>query len=76
MTAARNSRICFRSISSFFVDAALNARQHRYRLLFDMAWDGKGFIIDLTRVPDDILRLMIAWREERIDEEKGLLPSK
>jgi len=34
-----------------------------------MAWDGKGFVIDLTRVPDDILRFFITWREEKIEEE-------
>ena len=37
--------------------------------MFQLAWDAKGFIIDLERVPDEMLKLFVDWREEKIAEE-------
>lgn len=37
--------------------------------MFHLAWDGKGCVIDLTKVPDDMLKLFVRWRNEKVTEE-------
>jgi hypothetical protein len=54
---------------SFFVEAARISREDRYKVLFEMAWDGKGLTLELSQVPDDILRMMIHWRNEKVEAE-------
>jgi hypothetical protein len=34
-----------------------------------LAWDGKGLVLDLTQVPDEILEDLIQWRNEKVDRE-------
>ncbi len=45
------------------------SREDHYRVLFELAWDGKGLVLDLHRVPTDILKLMILWRNEKVERE-------
>jgi len=56
-------------IRSFFVDAAYISREARYRLLFDLAWDNHGLILNLNEIPDDMLQLMARWRNDKVEEE-------
>ena len=37
--------------------------------MFQLAWDEKGMVFDLARVPDDILKLIVHWRNKRVREE-------
>ena len=47
------------------------SREARWKTIFDMAWgsESKGLVINLAEVPDDILKLMIDWRNDRVEEE-------
>lgn len=47
----------------------MNSREARYRTMFDLAWDGKGLILDLDKVPDHILNLMVNWRNAKVEAE-------
>lgn len=47
----------------------MSSREARYRVMFDLAWDGKGLIIDLAKVPDHILNLMVNWRNAKVEAE-------
>lgn len=50
------------------MQSACLAREARWKNLFELAWDGKGFTIQIDKVPDDILDLFIVWRNERVEE--------
>jgi hypothetical protein len=47
------------------------SREARWKTIFNMAWgsDSKGLTINLAEVPDDILKLMVDWRNDRVEEE-------
>jgi hypothetical protein len=47
------------------------SREARYRLLFDLAWDNHGLTLDLAKVPDSMLKLMLEWRNERVEAENA-----
>jgi hypothetical protein len=34
-----------------------------------LAWDGKGLVLDLGQVPDEILDEMVKWRNEKVERE-------
>ena len=46
----------------------------RWRKQFEMAWEGKGFIIDLHKVPDGILDDFLEWRRQKHEQEAEHLP--
>lgn len=37
--------------------------------MFQLAWDEKGMVFNLENVPDDILKKLVDWRNERVNEE-------
>lgn len=37
--------------------------------MFQLAWDEKGMVFNLENVPDDMLKKIVEWRNERIDAE-------
>ena len=37
--------------------------------MFQLAWDEKGMVFNLEQVPDDILKKLVVWRNERVAEE-------
>ncbi len=37
--------------------------------MFQLAWDEKGMVFNLENVPDDILKKLVEWRNERVNEE-------
>jgi hypothetical protein len=37
--------------------------------MFQLAWDEKGMVFNLENVPDEILKLLVYWRNEKIQEE-------
>jgi len=37
--------------------------------MFQLAWDEKGMVFNLENVPDDILKRLVEWRNERVQEE-------
>lgn len=41
----------------------------RWQKIFNLAWDGKGFIVDLRKLPDDVLDMFFDMRNERVKEE-------
>ena len=45
------------------------SREARYRLMFDLAWDNHGLTLQLDTVPDDMLRLIARWRNEKVEIE-------
>ena len=63
--------MCWTSAASFFVEASLLSREARWKAIFEMAWgsEGKGLVINLAEVPDDILNLMTGWRNEKVEAE-------
>ena len=42
-------------------------------MLFDIAWDGKGLILNLTEWPDDLLEHLVVWRNERVEQDNRAL---
>lgn len=58
-------------IRTFFVQAAAAHLDARWRQIFNLCWDGKGFTVDLTKLPDDVLDLFSEWRDERVAEENA-----
>ena len=38
--------------------------------MFEMAWLGKGFTLNLAQVPDQILEQFSDWAQEKIKEEE------
>lgn len=56
---------------TFFVRQSRLDREAKYRLIFDLAWDDKGMIVNLDELPDDILQLFLRWRNERVEEENA-----
>jgi hypothetical protein len=36
-----------------------------------LAWDGKGMVFNLENVPDDILKLLVGWRNQRVEQEEA-----
>lgn len=47
------------------------SREARYRLLFELAWDNHGLTLALNSVPDDMLRLITEWRNEKVEIENA-----
>lgn len=45
--------------------------EHRWKLIFDLAWDQTGLTIDLQKVPDLILEKFVTWRNEKVEAEKS-----
>jgi hypothetical protein len=43
--------------------------------MFQLAWDNKGYIVDLTKVPDDMLKMFVQWRNEKVAEEAENQPT-
>lgn len=43
-------------------------------MLFELAWDNHGLTLDLTHIPDDILRQIVDWRNEKVEAENSKLP--
>ncbi len=41
--------------------------------MFEMAWTGKGFTLDLQKVPNGILDDFLDWRKEKIEQENESL---
>lgn len=37
--------------------------------MFTLAWDDKGMVFNLENVPDDMLKKVVEWRNERVREE-------
>lgn len=37
--------------------------------MFEMAWLGKGFILDLQKMPDGILDDFLEWRNEKHERD-------
>lgn len=56
---------------TFFAQAAWDRLEARWRQMFDLAWDGKGFTIALEHVPDRVLNLFTIWRNERVEAENA-----
>jgi len=52
----------------------LASLEERWRLIFNLAWDGRGLTVDLTNVPDQIMAKFVEWRAEKIEEENATLP--
>lgn len=42
--------------------------------MFELAWDEKGMVFNLDNVPDDMLKLIVQWRNERVQEENAKMP--
>jgi hypothetical protein len=59
----------------FFLRAAWGRQENRWRQIFELAWDNKGFVIDMRTLPDYVMDLFITWRNERIQEERDQVPS-
>jgi hypothetical protein len=43
--------------------------------MFVLAWDGKGFQLDLTKLSDNHLDALIEWRNEQVEEENNKTPN-
>ncbi len=41
------------------------------KLLFELAWDNHGLTLVLNDIPDDLLHLIVAWREEKVEIENA-----
>jgi hypothetical protein len=63
-------------IRSFFVREAEEGQALRWHKVFTLAWDGKGFAVDITRLPDNVLDQFLEWREERLKAEEEYMNSK
>jgi len=37
--------------------------------MFTLAWDDKGMVFNLENVPDDMLKKIVEWRNERVQED-------
>jgi hypothetical protein len=61
-------------IRSFFVQEAEDSQRLRLRKMFVLAWDGKGFSLNLERLRDADLELLMQWRNERVEEENSKAP--
>lgn len=42
--------------------------------MFVLAWDGKGFSLNLERLSDAQLDTLLEWRNEKVEEENAKLP--
>ena len=40
-------------------------------MIFELAWHGKGFNVELTRVPNHVLEWFREWNNEAVKEEKN-----
>ena len=47
----------------------------RLRKMFQLAWDGKGFHLNLKQLNDSELDQILKWRDERVKEENEKLAS-
>lgn len=47
------------------------SREARYRLMFELAWDNHGLTLQLDNVPDQILNLILQWRNEKVEAENS-----
>jgi hypothetical protein len=45
----------------------------RWRMLFDLAWNSKGLVVDISRCPDNILLKMVDWRNEAVENENAAI---
>jgi len=41
--------------------------------MFDLAWNGKGLILNLREVPDQFLEQMVGWANEKIEAQNDQL---
>lgn len=42
--------------------------------MFLLAWEGKGFQVNLHKVPDRMLDQFLDWRNEKIEEANQQVP--
>jgi hypothetical protein len=41
--------------------------------MFQLAWDEKGMVFNLENIPDDMLKRIVEWRNERVKQENEKL---
>jgi len=51
----------------------MQSSEHRWELIFNLAWEDNGFVVDLTKVPDHVLDNFLIWRNRKVDEENARL---
>ena len=45
----------------------------RYRILFELAWDNHGLVLNLNTIPNWVLPKLIEWRNHKVEEENERL---
>jgi hypothetical protein len=55
------------------VEEARLRREARWKLLFSLAWDGKGIVLDATQIPDDLMDQLVEWRNECVERENAAM---
>lgn len=48
----------------------MSESEHRWKLIFNLAYDDTGLVCDLRGVPDNILEKFVTWRNEKVEAEK------
>ena len=61
---------CHWKIQAFFVQSAYDALRERWRLLCELAWPGRGFSIELTRIPDYAMDWVLDFVKEASERER------
>ena len=67
--------MCWTLTRTFFVQAAEQTLDARYQKIFALAWLGKGFVIDLSSVPDHVMDLFMELANKKISEENQNFPT-